>query len=212
MCEKDEREGRPTDGDFDPLVTFLHDVPPEVVAHAGEHVKVQSGTPFEKPWPLEAWPDVPTRFLLCRDDRFFPAEFMRRVVRTVGHHPRRDEQRSPARVWRTRKNWPNGSRPTAPGPAPNPRTGTHPRDLTVSPASPAGQLLHAGHARVSLQLSPCWAAPRWPRRPPCPRRRALDSVTERSTSFLPSSSRLPVTTIFDDNTSSGQVWRAKRTW
>jgi hypothetical protein len=24
---------------------------------------------------------VPTRFLLCRDDRFFPAEFMRRVVR-----------------------------------------------------------------------------------------------------------------------------------
>jgi pimeloyl-ACP methyl ester carboxylesterase len=41
----------------------------------------QSGTPFEKPWPLEGWPDVPTRFLLCRDDRFFPAEFMRRVVR-----------------------------------------------------------------------------------------------------------------------------------
>jgi hypothetical protein len=23
---------------------------------------------------------VPTNFLLCRDDRFFPAEFMRRVV------------------------------------------------------------------------------------------------------------------------------------
>jgi pimeloyl-ACP methyl ester carboxylesterase len=78
--EKDEREGRPTDGDFDPLVTFLHDVPSEVVAHAGEHVKVQSGTPFDRPWPLEAWPDVPTKFLLCRDDRFFPAEFMRRVV------------------------------------------------------------------------------------------------------------------------------------
>src|SRR5437667_324530 len=31
----------------------------------------QSGTPFEKPWPLRAWPDVPTRFLLCRNDRFF---------------------------------------------------------------------------------------------------------------------------------------------
>lgn len=29
----------------------------------------------------EAWPDVPTKFLLCRDDRFFPADFMRRVVR-----------------------------------------------------------------------------------------------------------------------------------
>jgi hypothetical protein len=24
---------------------------------------------------------VPTRFLLCRDDRLFPADFMRRVVR-----------------------------------------------------------------------------------------------------------------------------------
>ena len=45
------------------------------------HVRDQSGTPFEKPWPLAAWPDVPTRFLLCRDDRFFPAEFQRRVVR-----------------------------------------------------------------------------------------------------------------------------------
>ena len=41
----------------------------------------QSGTPFEKPWPLRAWPDVPTRFLLCRNDRFFPVEFMRRVVK-----------------------------------------------------------------------------------------------------------------------------------
>ena len=63
------------------MVEFFHDVPPEVVTEAfarGE--REQSGTPFEKPWPLEAWPDVPTRFLLCRDDRFFPAEFMRRVV------------------------------------------------------------------------------------------------------------------------------------
>ena len=36
---------------------------------------------FDDPWPLERWPDVPTRFLLCRDDRFFPADFQRRVVR-----------------------------------------------------------------------------------------------------------------------------------
>jgi pimeloyl-ACP methyl ester carboxylesterase len=33
------------------------------------------------PWPLKAWPDVPTRFLQGRDDRFFPVEFQRRVVR-----------------------------------------------------------------------------------------------------------------------------------
>jgi pimeloyl-ACP methyl ester carboxylesterase len=80
--EQAERDGRPTDGDFDVMAEFFHDVPPDVVAEAmarGE--RGQSGAPFEKPWPLRAWPQVPTRFLLCRDDRFFPADFMRRVVR-----------------------------------------------------------------------------------------------------------------------------------
>ena len=40
----------------------------------------QSSTPGHSPWPLEGWPDVPTRFVLCTEDRFFPAGFMRRVV------------------------------------------------------------------------------------------------------------------------------------
>jgi len=35
---------------------------------------------MREPWPLAAWPDVPTRFLLCRDDRFFPTAFLRRVA------------------------------------------------------------------------------------------------------------------------------------
>jgi len=26
------------------------------------------------------WPNVPTRFVLCTEDRFFPAGFLRRVV------------------------------------------------------------------------------------------------------------------------------------
>jgi pimeloyl-ACP methyl ester carboxylesterase len=64
-----------------PEATFLHDVPPALAAEANAHIRDQSGTPFEKPWPLEQWPDVPTRFLLCREDRFFPAEFQRRVAR-----------------------------------------------------------------------------------------------------------------------------------
>ena len=60
---------------------FLHDVPPDVVAASEGHQFEQSDRPFEDPWPLDAWPDVPTRFLLCRDDRCFPAELQRRVVR-----------------------------------------------------------------------------------------------------------------------------------
>ena len=80
--EQDARDGRSTGEGFDVMATFFHDVPPDVVAEAmtrGE--RRQSGTPFQRPWPLQAWPEVPTRFLLCRNDRFFPAEFMRRVVR-----------------------------------------------------------------------------------------------------------------------------------
>jgi len=66
---------------FDPAEVFAHDLPAELAAELPAHLRPQSGTPFEKPWPLDSWPDVPTRFLLCRDDRFFPAPFQRRVVR-----------------------------------------------------------------------------------------------------------------------------------
>jgi pimeloyl-ACP methyl ester carboxylesterase len=75
-----EREGRTAEG-FEPLVDFFHDVPREVVEEAmAMDAPDQSGTPFETPWPLAAWPDVPTRFLQGREDRFFPLEFQRRVV------------------------------------------------------------------------------------------------------------------------------------
>ncbi len=76
--EQAERDGRPDD--FDPVALFLHDVPPDVAAESANHVRNQSGTPFSETRPMPPWPDVPTRFLLCRDDRFFPAEFQRRVV------------------------------------------------------------------------------------------------------------------------------------
>ena len=78
---QDERDGRAPDSDLDLMDVFFHDVPPEVTVEAMKGERDQSGTPFEKPWPLESWPDVPTKFLLCRDDRFFPADFMRRVVK-----------------------------------------------------------------------------------------------------------------------------------
>jgi pimeloyl-ACP methyl ester carboxylesterase len=79
--ERAEQDGRELGDVFDPVAEFLHDVPADVVAESFHHVRNQSGTPFEKPWPLDAWPDVPTRFVLCRDDRFFPAAFQRRVVK-----------------------------------------------------------------------------------------------------------------------------------
>jgi pimeloyl-ACP methyl ester carboxylesterase len=73
--------GYESTGDYeDEDALFFHDVPPDLVVEAKKRVKDQSGTPGVTPWPLAAWPDVPTKFLLCRDDRFFSADFMRRVA------------------------------------------------------------------------------------------------------------------------------------
>jgi pimeloyl-ACP methyl ester carboxylesterase len=77
--EQAASEGGPVDND--PVTVFLHDLPSDVKAEAMTKHRDQSGTPFEQPWPLDHWPDVPTRFLLCRDDRFFPAPYLRRVVK-----------------------------------------------------------------------------------------------------------------------------------
>ena len=40
----------------------------------------ESTAAYQQPWPLTQWPPVPTRFVLCAQDRFFPPEFLRRVV------------------------------------------------------------------------------------------------------------------------------------
>jgi pimeloyl-ACP methyl ester carboxylesterase len=75
--------GYPSDRgeDFDPVETFLHDVPSDVVAESATHVKEQADVPMAEPWPLERWPDVPTRFILSRGDRLFPRDWQRGVVR-----------------------------------------------------------------------------------------------------------------------------------
>jgi hypothetical protein len=59
---------------------IYHDVPPALAGQARRRSRDQSDTPGRAPWPLRAWPPVPARFVLCTGDRFFPPEFMRRVV------------------------------------------------------------------------------------------------------------------------------------
>jgi pimeloyl-ACP methyl ester carboxylesterase len=60
---------------------FYHDVPAELAEEALRRGRRQSDTPGRQPWPLPAWPRIPTRFILCRGDRLFPADWLRRVVR-----------------------------------------------------------------------------------------------------------------------------------
>jgi pimeloyl-ACP methyl ester carboxylesterase len=77
----DEMEGRDPDAAFDVRTTFMHDVPREVVEEAFARGEPrQSDTPFAEPWPLEAWPTLPTRVLAGRFDRLFPLEFMRELA------------------------------------------------------------------------------------------------------------------------------------
>ncbi|MEV7549227.1 alpha/beta hydrolase [Amycolatopsis sp. NPDC089917] len=59
---------------------FYNGVPAEIVAEAGSHARNQVSAEWGQPWPLEKWPDVPTKVLIARQDQFFPPEFQRRVV------------------------------------------------------------------------------------------------------------------------------------
>jgi pimeloyl-ACP methyl ester carboxylesterase len=74
-----QRDGGQT-GSEDPIVGYYHDVPLPLAEQALSKARGESDTAYNQPWPLAAWPDVPTRFVLCTEDRVFPAEFMRRIA------------------------------------------------------------------------------------------------------------------------------------
>lgn len=59
---------------------FYNGVPADIAAQAAAHGRNQVSAEWDEPWPLAAWPDVPTKILIARDDRFFPAEFQHRVA------------------------------------------------------------------------------------------------------------------------------------
>lgn len=80
VAEQAARDGGLT-GNPDPYISFYHDVPRELAdeSMAGERAHPSSAA-TAAPWPLDAWPDVPTKFVLCTEDRFFPPDFFRRLV------------------------------------------------------------------------------------------------------------------------------------
>jgi pimeloyl-ACP methyl ester carboxylesterase len=75
-----ERDGGRT-GSADPYVSFFHDVPRELADEAlARERNHPSEAAMRAPWPLAALPAVTTRFVLCTEDRFFPADFLRRLA------------------------------------------------------------------------------------------------------------------------------------
>ena len=81
VAEQSARDGGLT-GHDDPYVSFYHDVPRELADEALSRERAHpSSAAMAAPWPLAEWPDVPTRFVVCADDRFFPARFLRDLAR-----------------------------------------------------------------------------------------------------------------------------------
>lgn len=78
--EADLAAGRDPEFDFDRH--FLHDVPEAARAEllSGE-AREPSAAAMAQPCEFTRWPAVATRVLIGRDDRFFPAEFQRRVAK-----------------------------------------------------------------------------------------------------------------------------------
>lgn len=68
-------------GHVDPYVSFFHRVPRGLAEEAMRRSRGQSEASSADPWPLAQQPRIPTRALVCREDRFFPLEFLRRVTR-----------------------------------------------------------------------------------------------------------------------------------
>jgi pimeloyl-ACP methyl ester carboxylesterase len=67
--------------EFDLFTYFLHDIPPDLIAEGERHQRNESDAVFGAVCDFDGWPDVPIRVLVGADDRFFPAEFQRRIAR-----------------------------------------------------------------------------------------------------------------------------------
>jgi pimeloyl-ACP methyl ester carboxylesterase len=67
-------------GNRDMFVSYFHDVPRPLAEAALARQRDHPVASMPEPWPLPAQPDLPTRVVVCTEDRFFPAAFMRRIV------------------------------------------------------------------------------------------------------------------------------------
>lgn len=87
----DEAAGR--NPEFDLEQHFLHDIPAAVKARMyANPPREPADTPFGQRCEFGRWPDVPLWVLIGREDRFFPADFQRRVAEDrIGAGVRIDE-------------------------------------------------------------------------------------------------------------------------
>lgn len=61
---------------------FYHDAPPAVAAWAAARLRPQCYRVMSETTPLEAWPAIESRAIVCRDDRAINADWVRSASRT----------------------------------------------------------------------------------------------------------------------------------
>lgn len=72
---------RGDDPEFDLERDFLHDLDPAITTMLMTHDRPETDAAFLSSCDFGAWPAVPIRVAVAADDRFFPLDFQRRVVR-----------------------------------------------------------------------------------------------------------------------------------
>jgi pimeloyl-ACP methyl ester carboxylesterase len=79
--QDDPADGDGSDPEAELIALFMHDLDRELAAEALRRSRDQAERLMSDPWPLPAWPDVPTSFLVLRDDRVFPPSFLHALAR-----------------------------------------------------------------------------------------------------------------------------------
>jgi pimeloyl-ACP methyl ester carboxylesterase len=67
-------------GSADPLVSFYHDVPPEIASQAMARERPTSERLAQTPWPMLSFPEITARYVVTSRDRFIPPVVQRRVA------------------------------------------------------------------------------------------------------------------------------------
>ena len=63
------------------VAAFYHDVPEDRLDAATDALRLQQWGPTREAWPLEAYPDVPMRYVACADDRILDPDWQVRSAR-----------------------------------------------------------------------------------------------------------------------------------
>ena len=74
--------------EFDLATYFLHDLDAQLAAEVLSNPGDESDVAFATPCDITAWPGIATTAVVGQDDRFFPLEFQRRLLRErIGVEP-----------------------------------------------------------------------------------------------------------------------------